>query len=383
MDLPRRPTIASPRALAALVATVIATGVAVGVGADNQRAEAASSAYRLVKVATAKSPVGVIWHPVSKKPYVIEQGGTIRPASMGSPAAAALDVSKQISTGGEQGLLGAAFSNDGSLLFVDITNNDGDTEIREYQWKGGAADISSMRLLLSIDQPYSNHNGGNVLVDAKGYLWIGMGDGGSGGDPEKRAQNLDSLLGKILRINPVADGNKPYSIPPDNPFVSGGGRPEIWALGLRNPWRFDIDASSNQLFIGDVGQDKYEEVNVVGLDAAGPNFGWNLREGLHAYGSGTKPAGVVDPIYEYAHKDGCSVTGGVVYRGTRLRGLDGSYVFGDYCKGWLAITTKRGSRWTTRKLGLTLTNLSSLNRTPDGEIWVTSTGGTISLIDGR
>jgi Glucose / Sorbosone dehydrogenase len=377
MGIRRRPTIAS-LALIAGLGLVISWPRA-------DRADAASSAYRLVKVATAKSPVGVIWHPVTKKPYVIEQGGTIRPAGLGAPAPPVLDVSKQVSTGGEQGLLGASFSNDGNFLYVDLTNTDGDTEIREYQWKGAATDTDSKRVLLSIDQPYSNHNGGNVVVDSKGYLWIGMGDGGSGGDPEKRAQNTDSLLGKLLRINPIGDGDKPYSIPSDNPFVSGGGRPEIWATGLRNPWRFDIDTPRNQIFIGDVGQDKYEEVNVASLDQVSPNFGWNLREGMHAYGSGAKPAGVIDPVYEYPHKEGCSVTGGVVYRGTRLRGLAGSYFFGDYCKGWLAITTNRGDsgKWTTRKLGLTLTNLSSLNRTPDGEIWVTSTSGAISLIDAR
>jgi glucose/arabinose dehydrogenase len=369
------------RALASGCAVALAIGLT-SLATDHQDA-VASSAYRLVKVASAQSPVAVIWHPVSKVPYVIEQRGTMRTATLGTPASPVLDVSKQLSTGGEQGLLGAAFSNDGTRLYVDLTNTTGATEIREYAWANDAVDATSMRLLLQIDQPYANHNGGNVLIDSAGLLWIGMGDGGSRGDPEKRAQNTDSLLGKLLRIDPKPNGDKSYSIPADNPFAKGGGKPEIWAVGLRNPWRFDIDQAGKRIFIGDVGQNTYEEVNVVGLDQRAPNFGWNLREGLHAYEKGNPPTGAIDPFYEYSHKDGCSVTGGVVYRGTRLRGLSGSYFFGDFCKGWVGIATQKGKGWTTRRIGLTLANLSSFNRSPDGEMWLTSTSGDISMIDRR
>jgi glucose/arabinose dehydrogenase len=363
-------------------ATLVALVVIVGVSASPLNA---ASAYRLVKVASAKSPVGVVWHPTTALPYVIEQGGRLRPIVTTKVGAPALDVSKDVSTGGEQGLLGAAFSPDGSLLFVNLTNPEGDTEIREYSWSAGKADATTKRIVLDIDQPYSNHNGGHLIVDSAGLLWIGMGDGGSSGDPEGRAQNLDSLLGKMLRIDPRPDvaNKKGYSIPPDNPFVSGGGRPEIWASGLRNPWRFDIDPGSKKLLIGDVGQNEYEEVSVVGLSQAGANFGWNLREGTRAYNKGIAPEGAIEPIYEYPHSDGCSVTGGVVYRGQRLRGLAGSYVFGDYCKGWIGLLTERNGKWVHRKLGVKIDNLSSLNRAPDGEVWVTSTGGAVAKIDRR
>jgi glucose/arabinose dehydrogenase len=211
--LTRRFTTTSTGARSA--AALISIAAVVGIWAQSEPSGAASSAYRLVAAAKAKSPVGVVWHPVSKKPYIIEQGGTLRAATLKNPSAPVLDVSKQISTGGEQGLLGAAFSNDGNKLYVDLTNPKGTTEIREYEWKNNAADTATMRLLLSIDQPYANHNGGGIFVDQAGLLWIGMGDGGSAGDPENRAQNLDSLLGKMLRIDPSPSGDKPYSIPSD------------------------------------------------------------------------------------------------------------------------------------------------------------------------
>ncbi len=370
---------------AVLVMLVAAVLAPVSLPAD----AASGSAYRLTRVAKAASPIGVVWHPQTKAPYVVEQGGRVRPITAGKVGAPVLDVSKEVSHGGEQGLLGAAFANDGSKLFVNLTNGDGDTEIREYAWVNKAADRSSSRLLLTVDQPYGNHNGGGLAVDEKGLLWIGLGDGGSSGDPENRAQNLDSLLGKMLRIDPTPAGSKPYSIPDDNPFASGGGKPEIWAYGLRNPWRFDLDQQNDRLFIGDVGQNAYEEINAVALDRPGVNYGWKLREGKHAYDDGKAPEGAVDPVYEYPHDDGCSVTGGVVYRGKKLRGLDGVYLFGDYCKGWIALLNQRDAgnpetaKWSSRRLGITVSNLSSLNRAPDGEVWVTSTSGQISQISSR
>ncbi len=346
-----------------------------------------SSAFVLTKVATADSPIAVIWHPMTRAQFVVEKTGTVRMLA-GKPLAlldAALDITDDVSDGGEQGLLGAAFSVDGSLLYVNLTNTDGDTEIREYAWRNNAADASTKRLLLTIDQPYSNHNGGHIVVDSEGLLWIGTGDGGSGGDPENRAQDLDSLLGKMLRIDPRPTGSKPYGIPAGNPFAKDGGRPEIWAYGLRNPWRYDIDATGKRLFIGDVGQGKYEEVNVVSLNRPGANFGWKLREGKHAFEGGKKPTGAVDPVTEYSHSDGCSVTGGVFYTGKSLRGLAGRYLYGDYCKGWIASVGQRtsGGAWQSRKLGVSLANLSSFNTAPDGEVWVTSASGTVARLSGR
>jgi glucose/arabinose dehydrogenase len=356
---------------------------AIAVSTVGRSHAANSSAFKLITVATADTPVGVVWDPATTAPYVIQQRGKLS-ALAGkplTPIGASLDVSSEIADGGEQGLLGAAFSKDGSLLFVNLTNKKGDTEIREYKWKAGVAEVASKRVLLTIEQPYSNHNGGHVLVDDDGLLWIGTGDGGSAGDPENRAQNLDSLLGKMLRIDPRPDGDKPYTIPPDNPFAKGGGRPEIWAYGLRNPWRYDIDAT------GDVGQNKFEEVNAVSLSTDAPNFGWKLREGKHLYN--TEKAGTaqktIDPVAEYSHSDGCSVTGGVFYRGKALPGLAGRYLYGDYCKGWIATVGQRkpGGPWQSRKLGVTVENLSSFNTTPQGEVWVTSTKGTISYLSGR
>jgi glucose/arabinose dehydrogenase len=350
-------------------------------------AQAASGAFKLVTVATAEAPMAVIWNPTSNPAFVVQKGGTIKMLAGKplTPTGMALDVRDDVSDGGEQGLLGAAFNVNGSLLYVNLTNKDGDTEIREYAWKDNAAVASSKRLLLTIEQPYSNHNGGHLLVDSQGMLWIGTGDGGSGGDPENRAQNTDSLLGKMLRIDPRADGTRAYGIPPGNPYVNGGGRPEIWAIGLRNPWRYDFDRKGKRLFIGDVGQGKIEEVSVVSTEKPGANFGWKLREGSQAFEGGKKPAGAIDPITEYSHSDGCSITGGVFYTGTALKGLSGRYLYGDYCKGWIASAGQRraGGTWQSRKLGPKLENLSSFNTTPGGEVWLTSTNGTIAAITGR
>jgi glucose/arabinose dehydrogenase len=356
-------------------------------GFPGVQAGAAGGAFKLTTVATADSPMAVIWNPSTSPPFVVQKSGTIKMLAGKplTPIGMALDVQDDVSDGGEQGLLGAAFNGDGSLLYVNLTNKDGDTEIREYEWKDNAAVATSKRLLLTIEQPYSNHNGGHLLVDSDGLLWIGTGDGGSSGDPENRAQNPDSLLGKMLRIDPRADGARAYGIPPGNMYANGGGRPEIWAIGLRNPWRYDFDRKGKRLFIGDVGQGKLEEINVIKTDKPGANFGWKLREGTKAYEGGKKPVGAVDPITEYTHGDGCSVTGGVFYTGKALKGLSGRYLYGDYCKGWIASVGQRtpGGRWQSQKLGVKLESLSSFNTTPTGEVWVTSTNGTISLISGR
>jgi glucose/arabinose dehydrogenase len=369
----------------------VAAAIVVGAGTVATPSAEGAGAFRLIYLGSATSPVAVIWNSTEPAAFVVQQGGVISKLD-GKPLAPlgkALDVSEDVSDGGEQGLLGAAFSADGSLLYVNLTNKKGDTEIREYAWKNSAAVVNTKRLLLTIEQPYSNHNGGHIMVGSDGMLWIGTGDGGSGGDPENRAQNPDSLLGKMIRIDPLAessgDGSRAYSIPEGNMFAKGGGRPEIWAIGLRNPWRYDFDRTGKRLFIGDVGQGKIEEVSVVSTDKSGANFGWKLREGTNSFEGGKKPAGAIDPITEYSHSDGCSITGGVFYTGKLLPGLKGRYLYGDYCKGWIASVGQRttGGKWQSRKLGVKLENLSSFNTTPQGEVWVTSTSGTISAISGR
>jgi glucose/arabinose dehydrogenase len=344
-----------------------------------------ASIYRTVKVATATGPIAVVWHPTTKKPYVVEQKGYVKALDTATKktTTTVLNVSKEISSGGEQGLLGAAFSSDGSYLYVNLTNGEGDTEVREYEWVNGSTVATSKRIVIEIDQPYGNHNGGHVLIDSDGVMWIGMGDGGSSGDPENRAQDPTSLLGKMLRITPRPDGTRAYGIPTGNMYTDGSGKPEIWAIGLRNPWRYDIDEAKQRIFIGDVGQNAIEEVNVAPSDTPGANFGWKLREGTQAYNGGTKPAGALDPFHEYKHEKGnCSVTGGVVYRGKAVRGLNGAYLFGDFCSGWVAIATQRpaSTAWSVRKLGIEVKNLSSFNRAPDGEVWITSTSGSIVRI---
>jgi glucose/arabinose dehydrogenase len=203
------------------------------------------------------------------------------------------------------------------------------------------ADPQSEKRLLQVNQPYANHNGGGLAFGPDGYLYIALGDGGSGGDPNGNGQSLQTHLGKILRID--VDQDDPYGIPSDNPLVgSGRGLLEIWAYGLRNPWRFSFDRLTGDVYIGDVGQNKWEEINFIPAGALGPfNFGWNLREGLHSYKEETAYTGpdpLVDPVFEYDHAQGCSVTGGVVYRGQSLPEWEGIYLFGDYCSGsvWAA-----------------------------------------------
>ncbi len=271
--------------------------------------------------------------------FVLEQSGRLLALTSGAQAPLLLlDIGDKVSRqGNEQGLLGIAFSPgfaQDHRFYLNYTDAKGDTVISRFYFEKGAfqVDPSSEQVLLRIEQPYANHNGGGMAFGPNGYLYIGVGDGGSAGDPENRAQSLDTLLGKLLRID-VSGGA--YTIPEDNPFASGGGKPEIWAYGLRNPWRFSFDAVTGDLFIGDVGQDQVEEIDFLpGGIAGGVNFGWNYREGSQSY-RGQPPADVVleDPVWEYTHADGCSVTGGVVYRGSELPEFDGIYLFGDYCSG--------------------------------------------------
>jgi glucose/arabinose dehydrogenase len=288
--------------------------------------EAAKQPAEFVKIASATNPIAVALHPTSKLVYVVEQIGRIRELKSKKYA---LDIRRNVSNGGEQGLLGAAFSPDGRELYTNHTNKDGDTEITSWTFANGTATTSSRMKLLEVKQPYSNHNGGGLSVTSDGVLWIGLGDGGSGGDPKGYGQKLDTLLGKLLRIKPNRAAEKGYDIPSGNLDASKG-RPEIWAYGLRNPWQFFVDESLGRVWIADVGQNAREEVNMVTIDTPTPNFGWNKREGSQAYDGGEKPTGAIDPIHDYAHGEGdlegCSVSGGVVMK-------NGDYLFTDYCRG--------------------------------------------------
>jgi len=324
--------------------------------------------------------------------YVTEQVGRVRAIRRGRvDPTPVLDLTDRVGSGGERGLLGLTFSPDGSRLYVDYTNRQGDTRVDEYEMRGGGADASSRHQLLAIAQPQPNHNGGNVVIGPDGMLWIAMGDGGAGGDqgaghvPGGNAQSLQTLLGKLLRIDPRPSGTSPYGIPPDNPFAHGGGRPEIWAYGLRNPWRFEFDRRTRDLWIGDVGQNAWEEVDFLPAGTgAGSNFGWNRLEGTHRY-AGDAPANAVAPVYEYSHDaDGgsCAITGGFVYRGARIPGLVGAYLFIDNCAGRLhALRLRNGKVSVQRALGVHLGSVSSFGQDASGELYLLSQSNGIYRLD--
>ncbi len=310
---------------------------------------------------------------------VLEQPGRVRVISGGQLLPDAfLDLTARVgSSGNEQGLLGIAlhpqFASNG-FFYLDYTDLNGDTVVARFYAPPGAlqADAASERALLNTDQPFANHNGGSLAFGPDGYLYIGMGDGGSGGDPQGNGQKLSTLLGKILRID--VDSGEPYAIPPDNPFANGeSGRAEIWAYGLRNPWRFSFDRATGDLYIADVGQNAWEEVDYLPAGApGGANFGWNIREGANPF-RGEAPAGVqlIEPVAQYPHPEGCSVTGGFVYRGAALPALNGIYLYGDYCNGriWGLLRAPDGG-WQNRLLFETGTNLSSFGQDASGELYL-------------
>ena len=310
--------------------------------------------------------------PDDPRLFVAEKDGRVVILSNGgSLPEPFLDIRGQVSTGNEQGLLSLAFHPryaENARFFVNYTDLEGDTRIVEYRVSDDPdrADPGSARLVLSIDQPFRNHNGGLVLFGPDGNLWVGMGDGGSGGDPQGNAQNLGSLLGKLLRID--VDAGAPYGIPPDNPFAdTPGARPEVLAYGLRNPWRFSFDRGTGDLYVADVGQNRIEEVNAVSGTGAGRNYGWNRMEGSTCFQppQGCDREGLTLPVVEYDHGEGCSVTGGFVYRGSASPSLEGTYLYADYCRGWV-----RGFRL----VGGRATDDRRLRELEPGERGVTSFG---------
>jgi glucose/arabinose dehydrogenase len=314
--------------------------------------------------------------------FVLSQRGLVLIAQDGALAAEPfLDIRDRVgANGNEQGLLGLAFHPDfanNGTFFLNYTDLQGDTVISRFMVSpanGSQADPGSEQVLLQVDQPYANHNGGGMVFGPDGYLYISLGDGGSAGDPQGHGQNTNTLLGTILRIDIDQSGpdGSPYAIPDDNPFASGGGEPEIWAYGLRNPWRFSFDRTNGDLFIADVGQNAWEEVSYQpGGSAGGLNYGWNFREGANPF-RGTPPAGaeLVDPIYEYGHDQGCSITGGYVYRGSALPEFQGIYLFGDYCSGYIwGLLRDSGGNWQAQRLFETGFNLSAFGLDEAGEIY--------------
>ena len=304
-----------------------------------------------------------------------------------------LDISSLVSFGGERGLLGLAFHPDyaaNGFFYVNYTNTAGETVIARYSVSGdpNLADPASAKILLTASQPFANHNGGQLQFGPDGYLYIGLGDGGSGGDPQNNGQNLGTLLGKILRIDvDVVDDNREfYYIPPDNPFVGpgDGALDEIWAWGLRNPWRFSFDRSTGDMFIADVGQSSWEEVNFQPANSTGgENYGWRLMEGNNCFNpaSNCNNGSLTLPILVYDHSAGCSVTGGYRYRGSKNPDLYGLYLYGDYCSGliWGAQEDGLGG-WNTTVLLDTNFLISTFGEDESGEIYfadLSATNGTI------
>jgi len=296
-----------------------------------------------------------------------------------------LDITSLIKSGGERGLLGTAFHPNyakNGFFYINYTNLSGSTVIARFTRSSNTqiADSDSGKIILTIKQPYGNHNGGHLQFGPDGFLYIGTGDGGSGGDPENRAQNLNDLLGKMLRLD--VDNRLPYAIPKGNPFRGiAGVRPEIWAYGLRNPWSFSFDSKTGDLFIADVGQNSFEEINYQpGSSPGGENYGWKIMEGNSCFGnsflrnfkSNCNHESLTLPIIEYPHHRGnCTVIGGNLYRGSKFPGLNRIYFYGDYCSGkiWGAVKTE-GAQWKTKKLLDTELSISTFGEDEAGNLYV-------------
>ncbi len=312
--------------------------------------------------------------------FIVEQAGRIRIFQNGELLPTPfLDIRPQVgSSGNEQGLLGLAFHprfTQNGYFYVNYTDRRGDTVIARFQVSQdpNLADPNSEKILLTVDQPFPNHNGGVLTFGPDGYLYAGLGDGGSAGDPFDNAQNTATRLGKILRLD--VDGGDPYRIPPDNPFGN-----EVWAYGLRNPWRISFDRQTGDLWIGDVGQNAWEEIDFLPAGSPpGANFGWSLLEGNHPYNGDPQP-GLIPPVAEYPHemnRGGCSVTGGYVYRGAALPEWQGIYLFGDYCTGFVWGLIRSGSGWQAEVLFDTPFNISTFGVDESGEIYLADLQGAV------
>jgi hypothetical protein len=373
--------------LRVLVAGLVAGVLFVGCGGDGASAR---GAVGLKSIGRFSEPVYVTSPPGdTRRVFVVERGGRIRVLVDGKRRSRPfLDIESKVSSGGERGLLSLAFAPDyatSGRFYVDYTDTNGDTRIVEYRRAAPErADPASARQLIFQRQPEPNHNGGLLLFGPDRKLYVGFGDGGGGGDrhgAHGNAQNLGTLLGKILRIDPLPARGRPYGIPASNPFVGrSGARGEIWAYGLRNPWRFTF-APGGAMVIGDVGQDAVEEIDVV--RRAGANLGWRVFEGRSRYTPGERAPGAIAPALQRFHKYGnCSITGGVVVRDRSVRALYGRYLFGDFCKGVVQSGRVRdGGLHGVRNTGIKVDSLSSFGEDARGRVYVTSlSGGVYRLV---
>ncbi len=328
--------------------------------------------------------------------FIVGQGGTIHiwrdGAILPQPFLNVTDLlTWDVNAGGytERGLLGLAFHPnyaENGLFYINYTDKDGATVVARYSVSADnpdRADPNSALVLLRQAQPYPNHNGGHMAFGPDGYLYISLGDGGSAGDPLGAGQNTNTLLGKILRVD--VDSALPYAIPPDNPFVgNGAGLPEIWAYGLRNVWRFSFDRATGDMYLADVGQNQWEEVNFQPVGVGGANYGWNAYEANAIYNGGLREADVVMPIARYDHSQGCSITGGYVYRGEAIPDLQGVYFYGDWCSGRIwALYRPVEQAWQTLEFARTDWQIASFGEDENGELYALDYGGSIYRLDPR
>lgn len=407
---PRPPSRSRRRLGAVLVAATAAASLTLVAPTTSGAQEAAPEGAPALTVAPVVSLSGAIamatW-PGSDDLFVATRGGQVRRLEVTGDTVVMdptplLDISDFTDSDGEGGLLGLAFNPTGDRLYLDHTNVRGNLRIVEYTVDDvdGAPQVvpGSRRKVLSIrHQPFGNHNGGNIAFGPDGKLYIAVGDGGGGGDPFANGQNRQVLLGKILRINPAPTATRPYRSPPTNPYVGQSPRrPEIWLYGVRNPWRFSFDAETGDLVVADVGQDVWEEVDVLpntGANARGrgANLGWNRMEGTDIYSGTTEPANHTPPTFEYPHPgsapdpipsglSGCSIIGGYVYRGAAIPSLAGRYLFGDFCTGTLSSMAPDGSA-VVADLGASVADnsLLSFGEGPDGELYVLTFSGVSRL----
>ncbi|MGW0347282.1 PQQ-dependent sugar dehydrogenase [Streptomyces anthocyanicus] len=370
--------------MSAIVATLGLVGslALATASADESRTSGSAAQIALTEVARAQNPTAGAAGPQDTV-WIAERAGTVRVLGDDGLGEPVLDISDETTTDGERGLLGLAFDERFAHLYLSYTDLEGTSTVDEFAVQDGTVREDTRRTVLTQEQPESNHNGGAITFGPDGYLYIALGDGGGGGDPQGNGQKLATLLGKLLRIDP--QGGDPYAIPEDNPFADDpDARGEIWSYGLRNPWRFSFDAGSGDLLIGDVGQSDWEEIDWAPASSpGGENYGWSQMEGTHPFRGGTEPANHVPPIHEYDRTGlGCSVTGGYVYRGEAVPGLAGQYVYSDYCDGTLRSLEIEDGRVTgEHDLGVNGGEVVSFAQDGDGELYVLAIGGTVSRVD--
>ena len=333
----------------------------------------------LVEIAFLEQPLDLTTRAGDPRLYVAQKAGIVRVIEADGTVAsdAFLDLRDRVSTESERGLLGITFAPDGERFYAHFSDTSGAGHLTSWAVNDAEIDLTSEIDHMVVAQPFSNHNGGRITFGPDGFLYWGLGDGGSGGDPEDNGQNRGTLLGSVLRIDPLADADVPYRIPPDNPFIGDGdARDEIWIWGLRNPWKFSFDTEGG-IWIGDVGQSSLEEVDYLPAGAAaGANLGWNGFEGTARF-DGDPPPDTVPPVFEYDHDTGVSITGGFVYRGEAIPALRGAYVFGDFSAGFVAALTQSGDAWSAQLLPVEVPQLASFAEDQSGELYALSLSGSV------